>query len=258
MWKKIFFLSFIVSFLAACADSRSVNEEAASAYRETINQAQQKGAVDTQSSTAKRIKRIFTQMVPIANAENQTGEKFDWQISVIKSRDLNAWAMPGGKMAFYTGLVETLKLTNDEIASVMGHEMAHALKEHGKKRMNVEIAGNIVGTVAGKALEIFVGSDASSAIVDLAKDWGLSKPYSRSNETEADEVGLMLMAKSGFNPEAAPKVWEKMQKISNNSNKSKGILVALSSTHPSDADRQQNLLRLMPQALQLYRKAKRR
>ena len=161
--------------------------------------------------------------------------------------------MPGGKMAFYTGLVESLNLTDDEIATVMGHEMAHALKEHGKKKANLSQFTNVIANVAQTALATQIGSDSSSIVVGLAKDWGLDKPYSRSAETEADEVGLFLMAKSGYNPEAAPGLWDKMQKASTGS---QGILDKLSSTHPSDKDRQANLLRLMPQALALYKQNK--
>ena len=156
-------------------------------------------------------------------------------------------------MAFYTGLMETLNLTDDEIATVMGHEIAHALKEHGKKKANLSQFTNVIAGVAQAALATQIGSDGSTMVVGLAKDWGLDKPYSRSAETEADEVGLFLMAKSGYNPEAAPGLWDKMQKASTGS---QGILDKLSSTHPSDKDRQANLLRLMPQALALYKQNK--
>ena len=156
-------------------------------------------------------------------------------------------------MAFYTGLVESLNLTDDEIATVMGHEMAHALKEHGKKKANMGQFTDVLAGVAHVALATQIGSDGSTMVVGLAKDWGLDKPYSRSAETEADEVGLFLMAKSGYNPEAAPGLWDKMQKASTGS---QGILDKLSSTHPSDKDRQANLLRLMPQALALYKQNK--
>ena len=95
------------------------------------------GAIDTTSNTARRIHHVFNKMVPYANQANETGLEFNWQINVIKSKELNAWAMPGGKMAFYTGLVDTLTTkTINEIAVVMGHEMAHALKEHGKAKAN--------------------------------------------------------------------------------------------------------------------------
>ena len=250
---KTLTLVSIVGILTACADSASINQQAAMGYRDMINEAKSQNQIDSNSKTAKRVHKIFNKMVPYANSENQTGQAFDWQIEVIKSKELNAWAMPGGKMAFYTGLVETLNLTDDEIATVMGHEMAHALKEHGKKKANLSQFTNVIANVGQTALATQIGSDSSSIVVGLAKDWGLDKPYSRSAETEADEVGLFLMAKSGYNPEAAPGLWDKMQKASTGS---QGILDKLSSTHPSDKDRQANLLRLMPQALALYKQNK--
>ena len=250
--KTLAFVS-IIGILSACADSASINQQAAMGYRQMITEAKAKGQLDSQSRTAQRVHKIFNKMVPYANAENHTGQPFNWQIEVIKSKELNAWAMPGGKMAFYTGLVESLNLTDDEIATVMGHEMAHALKEHGKKKANMGQFTDVLAGVAHVALSTQIGSDGSAVVVGLTKDWALDKPYSRSAETEADEVGLLLMAKSGYNPQAAPGLWDKMQKASKGS---QSVLDKLSSTHPSDKDRQENLLRLMPQALALYKQNK--
>ena len=250
--KTLAFVS-IIGILSACADSASINQQAAMGYRQMISEAKAKGQLDTQSLTAQRVHKIFNKMVPYANAENHTGQPFNWQIEVIKSKELNAWAMPGGKMAFYTGLVESLNLTDDEIATVMGHEMAHALKEHGKKKANMGQFTDVLAGVAHVALSTQLGSDGSAVVVGLTKDWALDKPYSRSAETEADEVGLLLMAKSGYNPQAAPGLWDKMQKASKGS---QSVLDKLSSTHPSDKDRQENLLRLMPEAMALYQKSK--
>ncbi|WP_454906127.1 M48 family metallopeptidase [Aggregatibacter sp.] len=250
---KTLALVSIIGILSACADSASINQQAAMGYRQMISEAKAKGQLDSQSRTAQRVHKIFNKMVPYANAENHTGQPFNWQIEVIKSKELNAWAMPGGKMAFYTGLVETLNLTDDEIATVMGHEMAHALKEHGKKKANMGQFTDVLAGVAHVALSTQIGSDGSAVVVGLTKDWALDKPYSRSAETEADEVGLLLMAKSGYNPQAAPGLWDKMQKASKGS---QSMLDKLSSTHPTDKDRQENLLRLMPEAMTLYQKSK--
>ena len=250
---KTLALVSIIGILSACADSASINQQAAMGYRQMISEAKAKGQLDSQSITAQRVHKIFNKMVPYANAENHTGQPFNWQIEVIKSKELNAWAMPGGKMAFYTGLVESLNLTDDEIATVMGHEMAHALKEHGKKKANMGQFTDVLAGVAHVALSTQIGSDGSAVVVGLTKDWALDKPYSRSAETEADEVGLLLMAKSGYNPQAAPGLWDKMQKASKGS---QSMLDKLSSTHPTDKDRQENLLRLMPEAMTLYQKSK--
>ena len=159
----------IIGILTACADSASINQQAAMGYRQMISEAQAKGQLDTQSQTAQRVHKIFNKMVPYANAENHTGQPFNWQIEVIKSKELNAWAMPGGKMAFYTGLVDNLRLTDDEIATVMGHEMAHALKEHGKKKANVGQFTDVVAGVAKEVLATKIGADGSSMVVGLAK-----------------------------------------------------------------------------------------
>ena len=250
--KSFAFALLASSLITACADSASINREAASSYAQEMGKIRTQGAIDTSSNTAKRIHNVFHKMVNYANQANETGQQFNWQINVIKSKELNAWAMPGGKMAFYTGLVDTLQLNDNEIAVVMGHEMAHALKEHGKAKTNFGTVSNIVGAIGGTALSIAVGTDVTD-LVSLTKDFALDKPYSRSAETEADEVGLMLMARSGYNPQVAPGLWQKMVKVSGGS---RGALDVLASTHPSDQSRQENLQRLLPEAMELYKAAK--
>ena len=249
-WKKFVVLGAAVVLLNACASSAQINEQAAMSYTQEMVKMRNQGVVDTTSSTSKRIHAVFRKMVPYANKENQTGQPFNWEISVVKSNELNAWAMPGGKMMFYTGLVDRLKLTDDEIAVVMGHEMAHALQEHGKSKVNMNQVTGIAAQIAHIALSTQIGSQASGIVVSVAKDWGLDKPYSRRHETEADEVGLMLMAKAGYNPQAAPNLWVKMNQATGNSN---SALAGLISTHPTNAARQENLERLMPQAMAYYK-----
>lgn len=228
--------------LTGCTTTQEINSEAAQSYAQVVNQAKRKGMIDTTSTTAKRIRGVFNRMVPYAQKENTTGVPFGWQLTVVKSKDLNAWAMPGGKMMFYTGLVDRLKLSNDEIATVMGHEMSHALLEHSKSSRSVGIATGIGNILAQAALGVDL-----SAVADL----GVTKPYSRSHETEADEVGLMLMAKSGYNPSVAPGLWAKMTKVSGDS------ATSIFSTHPTNSDRQENLQKLLPEAMKLYKASKR-
>lgn len=235
--------------LNACADTASINREAAESYRQTINKIRSQGALDTTSETARRIKTVFNKMVPYADQENHTGVKFNWEINVINSNELNAWAMPGGKMVFYTGLVNKLKLNDNEIAVVMGHEMAHALQEHGKAQRNVGIftgIGVAVGNIALSAAGISGAGDLLGTGATLA----VTNPYSRSNETEADEIGLFLMAKAGYNPSVAPGLWKKMSAAGGDK------VPALLSTHPSNADRQANLERLLPEAMKVYNTGK--
>ncbi|MDU8923626.1 M48 family metallopeptidase [Pasteurellaceae bacterium LIM206] len=247
--KKLAILSLSAALLIACATSEDINRQAASQYAQVLAKARTKKVLDTSSATAKRVHAVFNRIVPYADKDNHTGQKFNWQINVIRSKELNAWAMPGGKMVVYSGLVENLNLSDDEIAVVIGHEMAHALQEHSKKAQNVGVFTGIIGGVADIAASMALGVD-TGGLATSAMDLGVDKPFSRSNETEADEIGLILMAKAGYNPQAAPTLWQKMQKASGSHGGS------LLSTHPSDAARQANLQRLMPQAMQIYNASK--
>lgn len=248
---KMLSLAIFSAGLTACVSTASLNQEAAQSYAQVKQQASAQRAIDTSSATARKVHAVFNKMKPYAEKANKTGVPFQWEIIVIKSDELNAWAMPGGKMAFYTGLVEKLRLSDDEIAVVMGHEMAHALQEHGK-------SDRTVSTITGIASEIGKVALASKGIstnlggfdaVDVLTEYGLNKPFSRSQETDADEVGLFLMAEAGFNPEAAPNVWTKMSQATGGSG---GALEAIASTHPTNEDRQQNLQRLVPKAKEIY------
>lgn len=248
------YLTIIVAavMLTGCMSTGQINNEAANSYMQVVSKLKTKGVVDTRSATSKRVHHIFNRMVPYAKKQNVTGVPFNWEVTVVKSKELNAWAMPGGKMMVYTGLVDTLKLSNDEIATVMGHEMAHALKEHGKSSQTMGMITGIAAELGKVALSTqgisteFGGYD----MVDLTKDLALDKPFSRHHEAEADEVGLMLMASAGYNPSVAPNLWVKMSKLAG------GNGLSLFSTHPSNADRQENLQRLLPKAMEIYKNSK--
>ncbi|VTU09129.1 Zn-dependent protease with chaperone function [Actinobacillus indolicus] len=247
--KRTTTFAIFVAFLTACVTTSEINQEAANSYTQVKQEARAKNAIDTTSATSKRVHTVFNKMKPYAERANKTGVPFQWEITVLKSDELNAWAMPGGKMAFYTGLVDKLKLTNDEIAVVMGHEMAHALQEHGKSDRTVSTITGLVGVLADVAVTAATGV-STEGLLSAGVDLIATKPFSRSQETEADEVGLMLMAEAGYNPEAAPNVWVKMSKA----NGSSGL--SIFSTHPSNEDRQENLARLVPQAKEIYNASK--
>ena len=244
-FKKAVIFVIFGTFLTACVSTTQINQEAESNYAQVKQQARAQNILDTSSTTAKRIHTVFNKMKPYAEKANKTGVPFKWEITVLKSNELNAWAMPGGKMAFYTGLVNRLKLSDDEIAVVMGHEMAHALQEHGKSDRTVTAVTGIVGVLADVAVTATTGV-STEGLLSTGVDLIATKPFSRSQETEADEVGLMLMAESGYNPEAAPNVWIKMSKESGSSG------LSIFSTHPSNEDRQENLARLVPKAKEIY------
>ena len=179
-------------------DTKSLNEDSAKSYAELISKSRASGTVDNNSAIARRVKTIFNRMLPYADAANKTGEKFNWQLNVIRSNEVNAFAMPGGKMVVFTGIVNKLNLTDDEIAAIVGHEMTHALEEHSKKAAGQQIKAG------GSILQSKTGLSAST--VEFYKDtlskYGLTLPFSRHQENRADIGGLRLMAQAGYNPEA--------------------------------------------------------
>ncbi|EMY46763.1 M48 family metalloprotease [Glaesserella parasuis] len=248
-FKNLSVIAICSLLLTACVSTAQINQEAESNYAKVKQEARAKSMLDTSSTTAHRIHSVFNKMKLYAERANKTGVPFQWEIIVLKLSELNAWAMPGGKMAFYTGLVDKLNLSDDEIAVVMGHEMAHALQEHGKSDRTVSAVTGIVGVLADVAVTATTGVN-TEGLLSTGVDLVANKPFSRSQETEADEVGLMLMAESGYNPEAAPNVWVKMSQA----NGSSGL--SIFSTHPSNEDRQANLARLVPKAKEIYNRKK--
>ncbi len=229
--------------------SSSLNADAAKNYSQVVSSASSQGAVDNKSNTAIRVKNVFNRMKPYADRANTTGVPFDWQITVIRSPELNAWAMPGGKMAFYTGVVEKLKLTDAEIAAIMGHEMTHALSEHSKKDAGQKILTSLALQLGGAAIQQKTGLNAEA--MSLISDYGLDKPFSRNQESQADAGGLRLMAQAGYNPEAAIAVWQKMEAANGRSN----TIVTLMSTHPNSGQRIAKIQALLPEVIPVYQAA---
>ncbi|MDO4997632.1 MAG: M48 family metallopeptidase [Neisseria sp.] len=260
----------IASALAACLaltgcesvaemagyDTNTLNQHAAKSYTEAMQQVRQEQKVDTSSRTARRIQTVFQRLKPHAERANTTGVPFNWEMTVIKSDELNAWAMPGGKMAFYTGLVETLKLSDDEIAAIVGHEMTHALEEHSKKDAGQKVITNTVLGVGGALLQSYTGVSADTVNLgsSLLSEFGIDKPFSRSQEYEADAGGLRLMAQAGYNPEAAITVWHKMNQHNDNNH----VLNTILSTHPNNNDRIAAMQKLLPQVMPIYQANKKR
>ncbi|SUA48965.1 peptidase, M48 family [Neisseria zoodegmatis] len=238
-------------------DSATLNEGAAKNYAQVMNEARSQKALDTSSKTARRVQAVFNRLKPHAEKANQTGVPFKWEMSVIRSNELNAWAMPGGKMAMYTGLVERLKLNDDEIAAVVGHEMTHALLEHSKKAIGQQVLTNIAVGVGGSVLAAKTGvsSDTVNLSSALLSEYGVNMPFSRSQEREADAGGVRLMAEAGYNPQAAITVWEKMEKEGGHNH---GALATLASTHPSNKDRMEAIRKMLPEVMPIYERNKRR
>ena len=166
-------------------------------------------------------------------------------MAVLKSDTVNAYVAPGGKVVFYTGIVNKLNLTNDEIAAVMGHEMTHALEEHSKSKIGAQALTNLAIGIGTSYAGASIG-EAGNAAISLGSQIGIGLPYSRNLESRADYGGLMLMAKAGFNPNAAITLWEKMNRLDG---AGKGSFL---STHPSNSQRIGDMRKNLPAALAVY------
>lgn len=228
--------------------SEQVLQMSAQSYAQNIQQARAKGLLDTNQAQVNRLKNIANRLVGQVGVYRPDAAKWNWEVHTIKSNDLNAFVMPGGKIMFYTGIIDRLNLTDDEIAAIMGHEISHALREHSRERLSREYATQ---TGIGVAASVFGLSQGQAQLANMAGDFGLSRPHSRTQESEADQIGLELMARAGYNPQAAISLWQKMQRAS------QGEPPQFLSTHPTSSARIAQLQALMPKVNPLYQKARR-
>jgi predicted Zn-dependent protease len=195
-----------------------------------------------------RLRAIAKKILPHAYAWNPDSQSWKWEINLFISDEVNAFCMPGGKIAFYTGILEKLKLNDDEVATVMGHEIAHALREHARDRIAKAQIGNLGANVLSSALGL--GNVGSQALGQGLQILGLS--FSRADEKDADLVGMDIAARAGYDPRAGVSLWQKMGQLSQDKDKQPEWL----STHPSGDSRIYEIQRNMMDALVLYARAK--
>ena len=226
--------------------AEQVEQGAAQQYEQLKRQAAQQGALGPDNHPqVLRLRAIARKMLPFTTKWNPRAAHWKWEVNLIGSKQINAFCMPGGKIAFYSGILDTLKMTDDEVAMVMGHEIAHALREHSRERMGKAAATNIGANVLSSVLGLGnVGNTVLGASANL-----LSLKFSRDNETEADTVGLELAARAGYDPRAGITLWRKMQQAS------KGAPPQWMSTHPASDSRIKEIERHLPEVLPLYARA---
>ncbi|EXR53988.1 M48 family metallopeptidase [Acinetobacter baumannii] len=229
----------------AGGETATLKTQPSQKFNKMVQEARGKGALDTSSSTYNRINAVFNRLKPYANQMNQTGQPFSWQLAVLKSDTINAYVAPGGKVVFYTGIVNKLNLTDAEIAAVMGHEMTHALEEHAKSKIGAQALTDLALNIGLSQINGGNVSQLGAAAAQLGTQVGVGLPYSRSLESRADQGGLMLMARAGYNPNAAITLWEKMNKL-------EGSGSSFLSTHPSNAQRINDMRKNLPAALAIY------
>ena len=229
-----------------------VERQAALQYRETLAEAaKQQALAPADNAQLKRLREIAQKIIPFANEWNPRVSQWKWEINLIGSNQINAYCMPGGKIVFYTGIIKTLNLSDDEIAVVMGHEMAHALREHARERMGKSTATQGLARLGGLLASSWLGIDPNLA--DAVAQGGanlLTLKFGREDESEADLIGMELAARAGFDPRAGVTLWQKMAAAN------KGAPPQWLSTHPSSSSRISDMEASLPQVMPLYERTK--
>ncbi len=227
--------------------AQAIEESANKQYAQLMAQADKKGKLNSDAAQYTRVRTIADRLIRQVSAFRQDASRWQWEINVLSSPEVNAWCMPGGKIAVYTGLIEKLNITDDELAAVMGHEIAHALREHSRERASEQAIANvgitILATVAG------VGTVGQKGM-EYAYQGLLGLPNSRAHETEADRMGVELAARAGYDPRAAISLWEKMGEVGGKEPPK------FMSTHPSRTDRVRDLTVYSERVMPLYKEAR--
>jgi predicted Zn-dependent protease len=239
--------------------SAEINASAEKAYQKEVGGAAKKSQVNRDAAQVARVRRIAQRLIPQTAAFRTDAPAWKWETNVITAKEVNAWCMPGGKIAVYTGLIDRLQPTDDELAAVMGHEIAHALREHGRERVSQAQAQGMLIGVIGAVAGLPQGTlDLTQIVVDLT----FNLPNSREHEIEADRIGVELAARAGYDPRGAITLWEKMGKLGAaqsggpSSAQSGGQPPEFLSTHPNHATRISDLRVYSAKVMPLYEAAR--
>ena len=222
--------------------------ESKQAYAAMLQPLEKKGQIDNNPAVSARIRTITGLLIAQAIKYRPETQSWEWSVKVIDDpKTVNAWCMAGGRMAIYTGLIDQLKATDDELAQVMGHEISHALAKHTAERMSRAMAMQMgLGVLAATQQSSRYG-DLTLSGAQMAAVVALELPNSREAETEADRIGIELAAKAGYDPKAAISLWDKMAKVGGGSSSFDFL-----STHPAPQKRMETLAALVPQMMPYY------
>lgn len=234
-------------YMSGLVSEAELNQTAAQQYAQTIQKARSQGAVDVDAAQTKRVRAISQRLVQQVGVFRPDAANWNWEVHVLKSDEVNAWCMPGGKMAVYSGLIQKINATDDELAAVMGHEIAHALREHSREQVSQQMATNIGLSVLSAVIGNAAVGDMGSTLTDVM----FTLPNSRTHELEADRIGVELAARAGYDPRAAISLWKKMEQLSG-----AGGPPEILSTHPSPQSRIADLQVAAERVLPLYQQAK--
>ena len=221
-----------------------LEESAKVAYAEVMQGAQQKHALNVDPAMTARVRNVAGRIIPQVGAFRPDALKWNWQVNVIQSDELNAWCMPGGKIAVYSGIINQLKLTDDELAAILGHEIAHALREHARERASEQATAGLLINVGAAGMGL---GNAGADMGKLAYQTTFGLKNSRTHETEADRIGVELAARAGYDPRAAITLWQKMAARSGGKSQPEFL-----STHPSASTRIKDLQDYSARVMPLY------
>jgi len=240
------------SAFAKMVPADQVERSAALQYQQTLAQASKQHALGpADHPQVQRLRTIMDRLIPYTAEWNPRAQQWKWEVNLIGSNQINAYCMPGGKIAFYTGILNKLQLTDDEVAMVMGHEIAHALREHARERMGKGQVTEFAARLGGSLLSGLLGIDprVGDAVAQTGANLASLK-FGREDESEADLVGMELAARAGYDPRAGVSLWQKM--AANN----KGAPPEWLSTHPSGNTRIAEIEVNLPKVMPLYERAK--
>ncbi|WP_424512919.1 M48 family metallopeptidase [Rhodoferax sp.] len=235
------------SLFSSLVPAETVEQSAAQQYAEMLQQAAAQDALGGKNHPqVRRLRAMAQRVIPHAMGWNPRARNWRWEVNLIGSRQVNAFCMPGGKIAFYSGILDQLQLTDDEVATVMGHEIAHALREHARARMAKNAATGIGANLLSNVLGLGqLGQTVTSYGAQL-----LTLQFSRKDESDADLVGMELAARAGFDPRAGVTLWQKMAAAS------RGAPPQWLSTHPSGNTRIADIQANLPKVLPLYARSR--
>lgn len=237
--------------MASMVSAKEVEQQAEQEYAQLMAQAQKKGMLNQSPQHLQRVRTIAQRLIPHVKAFRPDAVNWKWEVNVLTSKDVNAWVMPGGKMAVYTGLIERLNVTEDELAAVMGHEMAHALREHARERIGRQMATQTGTAIGAIALEVLTGVRLDPQLAGTVSQAVFVLPNSREAEQEADRIGVELAARAGYDPRAAISLWKKMGQAGGASPPE------FLSTHPNPENRLRDLEVYAQKVMPLYQAASR-
>ena len=231
--------------------SEAINSQAAQSYAEMMAQARTKGLLNKDTAMTARVRGIANRLIAKAPVLRSDSKNWAWEVNVFSDKEINAFCFPGGKIGVYSGLISRLNLTDDEIAQVLAHEIVHALREHTREQQSREQGISLVSGVIGAVGEAY-GLSNVGQIASIGADLGFNLPFSRTHETEADQLGIELAARAGYSPDAAVMLWDKMQRVEG------GEIPQILSTHPNSGNRQASLRVLAEKVRPLYLAAKKK